>query len=108
VSKNRRKISTDGGTSIRWSRDGKELFYRNGDSTMAVPVKTEGPIFEYGSPEILFSGSYGSSWDVGPNGKFLMTRPAESADRDSKAESPGRITVIVNWLQELKERVPMK
>jgi Tol biopolymer transport system component len=33
-------ISTDGGSEPRWSRDGRELFYRNGDKMMAVTMAT--------------------------------------------------------------------
>src|SRR5512139_3168159 len=35
----RKQVSTSGGDSPLWSPDGRELFYRNGDSVMAVPVK---------------------------------------------------------------------
>ena len=31
-------VSTDGGHRPRWSRDGRELFYRQGDALMAVSV----------------------------------------------------------------------
>ena len=32
------QVSSDGGTDSVWKRSGGELFYRNGDSMMAVPV----------------------------------------------------------------------
>ena len=48
-------ISTDGGTEPRWSRNGRELFYRNGDKLMAVDVNTQ-PAFSAGSPRVLFQG----------------------------------------------------
>lgn len=32
-------MSTEGGTTPRWSSDGRELFYRNGDKMMAVDVR---------------------------------------------------------------------
>jgi Tol biopolymer transport system component len=34
-------ISTNGGLQPMWSRDGRELFYRAGDSLMAVPIERE-------------------------------------------------------------------
>jgi Tol biopolymer transport system component len=39
-----------------WSNDGKKLFYRSGDGSrmMSVPVRTDGPVFEFGKPEVLF------------------------------------------------------
>ena len=39
-----------------WSNDGKKLFYRSGDGTrmMSVSVRTDGPVFEFEKPEVLF------------------------------------------------------
>ena len=34
------QVSTAGGTHPKWSRDGRELFYRNGNKMMAVDVST--------------------------------------------------------------------
>ena len=48
----KRQISTGGGTQPRWSRDGKEIFYVEGDTLMAVGVTTT-PSFSAGSPEVL-------------------------------------------------------
>lgn len=41
------QISSEGGTDPMWSPDGKELFYRNDDRMMAVPVSTV-PTFKAG------------------------------------------------------------
>src|SRR5260370_36665278 len=50
-------ISTDGGTSPRWARNGRELFYRNGQKMMAVAIENkEG--FRAGTPKELFEGQY--------------------------------------------------
>ena len=57
VNKGRWQISTSGGNSPLWSRDGRELFYRSADSVMAVAVQTE-PTFKPGKPEVLFRGTY--------------------------------------------------
>jgi hypothetical protein len=35
------QISTNGGTKPIWSRDGRELFYINGDKMMAVDVSAQ-------------------------------------------------------------------
>jgi Tol biopolymer transport system component len=95
-------ISTEGGATPRWSRDGRELFYRNGDKMMAVDVQTS-PGFRAGSPKVLFHGTYGNSYDVTPDGKrFLMIKPpaAAQAPRD-------QLTVVLNWFDELRRRVPV-
>ncbi len=46
------QISTNGGQEPRWSPDGRELFFRNGDA-MAARIETE-PAFKAGVPEKLF------------------------------------------------------
>ena len=46
-------ISTGPGTEAVWSRDGRELFYRNGDQMWVVEVET-GTDFIAGSPDLLF------------------------------------------------------
>ena len=37
----KRQISNQGGSQPLWARDGRELFYRNGNRFMAVSVETE-------------------------------------------------------------------
>ena len=43
--------------------------------------------------------------DIAQDGRFLMTKPV--VEPDSDAASPPRINVVLNWFQELKERVPV-
>src|SRR5262245_50213828 len=43
------QISTDAGNWPRWARNGRELFYRNGDKMMAVEIDTK-PAFRAGRP----------------------------------------------------------
>ena len=104
------QISTSGGISPRWSPDGRELFYRSGDAAMAVPVDTE-PIFKPGKPVALFRGTYAGSggttestyWDISPDGKrFLMVKNTALTGTNG----PRKINVVLNWLEELKQRVP--
>jgi len=103
-------ISTSGGVEPRWSPDGRELFYRNGDAMMAVAVETK-PTFKAGVPKELFRGSYfstiGMHWDISPDGKrFLMIK--EAGDKTDAAPGPRKIVVVLNWFEELKQRVPVK
>ena len=118
VTKGKWQVSSGGGDSPLWSPDGRELFYRSGDATMAVEVETE-PTFKRGNPKILFRGTYFSTtfqkiastpWDIHPNGKkFLMIKPAASTGAAPTAASPQpKINIVVNWFEELKARVPVK
>jgi Tol biopolymer transport system component/tRNA A-37 threonylcarbamoyl transferase component Bud32 len=94
-------ISTDGGSRPLWARNGRELFYRNGDRTMAVTV-TRDATFSATKPGFLFEAKAVSylwlSWDVTPDGDFLMIEPGESDTPSSQ------INVVLNWLQEVRQR----
>jgi hypothetical protein len=96
------RVSSGGGTHARWSRDGRELFYRNGDQMWRVPVQRS-PTFVAGRPELLFTGaySYGASvtranYDIGPDGRFLMVKILNRV---------GNLHVIVNWFTELDAKI---
>ena len=100
------QISTEGGTEPAWNPKGRELFYRSGDKMMAVDIATQ-PGFTAGKPRILFQGPYEvapveiDNYDVSPDGqRFLMLKPAE------QAQSLTQINVVLNWFEELKQKVP--
>jgi Tol biopolymer transport system component len=111
------QVSTSGGDSPLWSPDGDELFYRNGDEVIGVKVATK-PAFRPGTPETLFRQPYVSSriviggaefdpWDIHPKDKrFLMMK--EVASNASKEEKPRKINIVLNWAEELKQKVPAK
>ena len=106
VNKGKWQVSTSGGSHPVWSPNGRELFYRYGDSLMAAAVETE-PTFKPGKTEALFQGKYDSSWDISPDGKrFLMMK--EPGATTTAAGGPQKINIILNWLEELKQRVPVK
>ena len=116
VNKGRWQVSINGGVSPLWSPDGRELFYLNeaDGSVTSVAVETA-PVFKPGTPKKLFSRTAyfggrdtpGTPWDIHPDGKrFLMMRlpgatPAAPA-------GPLKINIVLNWLEELKQRVPVK
>jgi len=111
VDSGRWTISTGGGDQPRWSPNGRELFYRSGEAMMAVPVSTE-PAFKAGAPEKLFQGNYasflGHMWDLSPDGKRFLMIKQESGGELPKPEARQRINIVVNWFEELKQRVPVK
>jgi len=95
------RVSTNGGTHGIWSRDGRELFYRNGNTWMVVAVGP-GPEFKPDAPQLLFEGPYvnvgGASYDVTPDGlRFLLLAPAE--------EGPiTHLNVVLNWFEEVRKK----
>jgi len=107
------QVSTSGGDSPLWSQDGRQIFYRSGDAVMSVSIKMD-PTFSNETPKPLFHGTYVSAdfianefspWDISPDGKrFLMMKES----RSSPGEGPRRINIVLNWFEELKQRVPAK
>jgi eukaryotic-like serine/threonine-protein kinase len=101
------QISTEGGIEPVWNPNGRELFYRSGDKMMAVEIATL-PGFAAGTPRMLFEGRYDLApvptvnYDVSPDGqRFLMLKPSESA-----VAAPTQINIVLNWFEELKQKVP--
>ena len=100
------KVSPANGSEPMWTRGGRELVYRKGDSVMAVSVDVENG--RSGPPRALFAGPYPDnpgwtrprSYDVSRDGeRFLMMKlPAE--------QSRPRIAVVLNWFAELRAKVP--
>ena len=108
------QVSNDGGTDPVWRRSGGELFYRNGDSMMAVPVSTASG-FTAGRPQELWKGRYSqgmssscgppglssSNYDVTADGKrFLMIK-----DDDQDSATSREIIVVLDWTDELNRLV---
>jgi serine/threonine-protein kinase len=107
------QISNDGGNDPVWRRDGRELFYRNGDQMVAVPVSAADR-FDAGRPQELWRGSYShgmssscgapglssSNYDVAPDGqRFLMIQ-----DEDVDKTSSSSVVVVVGFARELGGR----
>jgi serine/threonine-protein kinase len=98
-------VSTGGGREPVWSRDGRELFYRQGDRLMTVSVDdAASPSLR--SPRLLFEGPYQTdtmvglpNYDVAPDGRFIMVS-------DPRGPPITRFTIVQNWFEELKRRVP--
>jgi serine/threonine-protein kinase len=99
------QVSTDGGTAPLWARDGKELFYRDGDRLMVVEIAGEGAL-TLSKPMLLFEAPFATwgwltNYDISPDGqRFLMIQPSEQASRE--------IHVVLNWDEELKRLAPVE
>lgn len=101
-----------GGTRPTWARSGRELFCLDSSNRLtSVLVTTSGTTFSAGKPATVFDTKYVESnpsrhYDVSADGqRFLMIK--DSAVGDPTA-TPASMVVVLNWLEELKQRVPMK
>jgi Tol biopolymer transport system component len=96
-------ISTEGGIDPVWARNGRELFYSNSNKVMAVDIQTS-PVFTAGKPKVLFEGNFRDNFDVSPDGKrFLMIKLPTL-----QQTSTDQLTVVLNWFEELRLRVPVE
>jgi hypothetical protein len=114
------RVSQNGGREPLWSRDGRELFYLEGNKVIALAVKS-GEDFSFSAPEVLFDQPYFHpegflgggpfdtmrTFDVAPDGRFVMIPAAADPTRPGTAPLQG-IVVVQNWVEELKRLVPVK
>ena len=103
------QVSTAGGRAPAWGRSGDELFYVQDDRRMMATSIQTSPSFSRSTPEILFEGDYLTSinarqYDVAPDGRFVMMKAGDQTSGDVRRP---RITVVLDWFEELLERVPV-
>ena len=111
VSGRREKVSIDGGRFPLWGPKGSdELFYVDlTGRMMAASVKlsrglTLGRVTQLFESEKPPPGRSFWRYDISPvDGRFLMTKPVTENSNGSI-----NISVVLNWLEELKRLVPTK
>jgi Tol biopolymer transport system component len=86
------QISAGGGDWPIWRRDGKELFYRQGNKLMAMPIRLTDKSVETGKPQALFEISGRTRFQASRDGqRFLIALPAEGAPLSTP------LTVHTDW-----------
>ena len=109
------QITTEGASEMMWARNG-EMFYRTGgnrEKMMVVDIQTQ-PTLSLGKPRLLFEGNYATSspsfspnYAVSGDGqRFLMLTAKDQQGREGGA--PKQINVVLNWFEELKQKVPVQ
>ncbi|MFC1555190.1 TolB family protein, partial [candidate division KSB1 bacterium] len=95
-------VSTQSGTEPVWAPNGEKLYYRNRNKMMQVSVIRE-PSLDFGIPEQLFEKQFIQSlaspeYEIYPDdNRFLMIKNREGL-------TLGKINIVVNWFEELKEK----
>ncbi len=98
-----------------WSPEGSELFYRPGATTggrtlKSVDIVTQ-PAFAFSNEQTLPIEGFNvvrqyRDYDITPDGeRLLMVFPADRPDTGEPARP--QINIVLNWFEELKERVPV-
>ncbi len=98
------RIPAASGGRPSWSKDGKEIFYVNRETLMAVPIAVKDGRPHPGLPLELFRfnpSGFGvfRGWAAHPDGKRFLVSEPEGGD-----ERPSSIHVIQNWPALLKEK----
>jgi serine/threonine-protein kinase len=105
----REQISSAGGTSPLWSRDGRELFFLVDGNVPGAAVRlyvvdvTLGQTFSAGKPRELFGGRFArtggpTAYDVSVDGKrFLFSQYL-----DPPEQPVTRLRIVLNWFDELR------
>ena len=105
------EVSSNGGRHPVWHPSGPELFFRGSNGLMALAFETE-PTFTPGVVTTLFDATpYQLGGNrrlaVAPDGqRFLLLKNATGQTDIDEAAVP-EITVVLNWFEELKARVPV-
>ena len=103
-------VSTGGGRWPHWSPGGDELFYVRGSTRttmMAVPVELGTAFRRLGAPQPLFEGDYEVSFDVVPAGPHHVPGDTRFVMLTRERTELSELNVVLNWHQELLERVPI-
>ena len=107
-------MSSDGGRWPAWSPDGNTVYYWTRDgigsvATLWAAGVSRGPPFVVTRTDSLLTGVYNpNNWDLHPDGdRFVVTRQvADVVDAESvDSQAAERFLVVVNWFEELCERM---
>jgi serine/threonine-protein kinase len=106
-----RQISTNRGFAPVWSPDGKTLYYRgdaglNGQGDIfsvdvsGLPTTIGTPVTFAKALPAVRGGLFHPGYAVGADGRLLIVQPGD------EETAPLRFDIVVNWFEELKQRVP--
>ena len=94
------QVSTGGGDEPLWSRDGSRIYYRSGREFVGAALSLGATDVHVASRQKLFEGDYvvgdiHASWDVAPDGRFLVVNPLRNI----------QTIVVHDWRGELQNRL---
>jgi eukaryotic-like serine/threonine-protein kinase len=102
-------LINQGGGMPHWSADGKELLFLsirpNAVAITLRPTVAVGTVREL-PVDVAFNGATSDAFDVMPDGKRFVAVVA--AGQNPSEPSALQVNVVVNWLEELKQRVRAK
>ena len=90
----RQQLSTNGGAGPQWGADGRTVYFSVGGRIQRVRVNPR--TGEIGEPEALTKLPDLTFWRVGPDGRFLVGKPAKGSEQPS-------VKVVTNWTAMLPQ-----
>ena len=106
------RASIEGGVEPRWRRDGRELFYVAPDGSivaLSVNARPAAQGLELGKPTTLFQGHPLGGFSNGVRLQYAVTRDGQRfLVNSTRPSDSSTATVVVNWSESLKQRVPPK
>ena len=91
-----------------WSRKTRELIYSVGPGMLAAAAVDTRSIVQFGSPSVVQIPGTGDpsvrSWDLTPDGHHIV----RVIETDLAGSLSPPINVVLNWTEELKQRVPTR
>jgi hypothetical protein len=107
------KYKIGNGVTPLWAPNAKELFFSTGDPSQplfVVSVRTQ-PTFRFGAPTsvprpgAIVPAGLPHNYDLAPDGQHFVI--VVDANQTTAGSAP-QIQVVINWFEELKQRVPTK
>jgi serine/threonine-protein kinase len=97
------QVSRNGGTEPRWSRDGRTLYFLEGQTLMSTNLLPGNPL-RVETPRALFTlpledRALSRSYEVAPDGRILALLREAPSERS-------RAVIVENWFEELERLAP--
>jgi Tol biopolymer transport system component len=99
----RERVSISGGRSPVWNRDGATIYYASDKGIMGVSF-TEGAdpgAFTLGRPTLVLEMTGVNVFDVSPDEEMFVV------NRNPIETFATEINIVLNWFEELKQKVPL-
>jgi eukaryotic-like serine/threonine-protein kinase len=100
---------------VVWAPDGKALFYVPGNRPVVGVSITTKPAFASGNPftapgKVPNTNPFGEprNFDIAPDGRRWITVVDPTPSALTQTYGAAQMQVVVNWFEELKQRVPVK
>jgi serine/threonine-protein kinase len=106
------QVSSGGGTRPGWAPNGGELFFQDTTGALTSVLVQTGTTFNLGNPKRVFetrplvAAVTGRTYDISRDGqRFLMIKDNTGVEQSS---TPASLVVVINWVEELKARLPAR